>query len=123
VIFRPDTLHAIIAGAKTVTRRRLVHRDGRPIRYRPGHTYALQPGRGERHVGHVEVVGVSAEPLGAMTEGDAAREGFDDLEAFQRAWHELHGGYDPEEVVAVIELRLAGRRACCAREGAWRSRS
>ena len=45
MIFSPMLARKVVTGKKTVTRRRLTHRGGRPIRYKPNHPYAVQPGR------------------------------------------------------------------------------
>jgi hypothetical protein len=103
----------VVAGKKTVTRRRLIHRGGRPIRYKPNQPYAVQPGRGKRHVGHIVVEAVREEPLRCMDASDARAEGFPSLESFRRYWAVLHGGIDLDEVVAVIEFLAFERKPCC----------
>lgn len=114
MIFKPILVDRIVAGTKTMTRRRGVHRDGRPLRYAPGNAYALQPGRGKRHVGHLMIEAAYNEPLGFLTRADARAEGFASIETFRAYWIELHGAYDPGEIVAVYAFRYAGRLPCCA---------
>lgn len=123
MIFRPELAKKVLSGEKTVTRRRLVHRDGKPIRYHEGRQYAVQPGRGRKHVGHLCVIQVTEEKLRETSQAEANAEGFvkrttwDDtaLWQFMMYWMSLHGGWDPEEVVAVIRFHALPRRSCCAR--------
>ena len=113
MIFGPNLVGKVLDGTKTVTRRRLTHRDGRDIRYRVGHTYAVQPGRGKPHVGHIRVLSVLAEPLCRMTDWDLRNEGFESRFEFESYWQRLHGSYDPDEPVAVIRFELADRCPKC----------
>ena len=120
MIFKPVLVDQVRRGHKTVTRRRITHRNGHALRYVAGKEYALQPGRGQPHVGHLLVTATREEPLAAMTVDDAAAEGFmrypgvGDLLAFWDYWGALHGDYYTTEIVAVIEFRYVGRRECCA---------
>ena len=124
MIFGPDLIPLVLNGGKTVTRRRSQQyrdHDGRPrLRYEYGHIYAVQPGRGRPHVGHIEVLSVSIEPLGGITEKDARLEGFSaagDVWAttyFMRYWMALHKVWNPDEPVARIAFRRAPDCARCA---------
>ncbi len=115
MIFRPELAAKVLSGEKTVTRRRLVHRDGKPILYRAGNEYAVQPGRGQKHVGHVCVSIVTEEKLCEISLSRAHDEGFDTIMEFMTYWMSLHGGWDPEEVVAVIRFHVLPYRSCCAK--------
>ncbi len=122
MIFRPELAKKVLSGGKTVTRRRLVHRDGKPIRYREGRQYAVQPGRGQKHVGHICVIKVWEEKLKEIGTEAAQAEGFlfaravgGPEDSFMLYWMSLHGGWDPEEVVAVIRFHALPRRSCCAK--------
>jgi len=114
MIFGPDLIPKVLDGRKTVTRRRSQHRDGRPLRYLAGGVYAVQPGRGQPHVGHIEVGSVSIEPLVAMTEEEARSEGFRSLTVFMAYWMMLHRGWNPDEPVVRIAFRRAPDCARCA---------
>ena len=114
LIFSPELITKVLSGAKTVTRRRSQHRDGRPLRYLAGGVYAAQPGRGKPHVGHIEVLSVRIEPLAFLTEIEAYREGFHTLTEFIGYWRLLHKGFDPGESVARIAFRRAPDCARCA---------
>lgn len=103
MIFGPDLIGKVLDGTKDVTRRRL---HGRPIRYKVGHTYAVQPGRGKEAVGRIRVTGVRTERLSHITTNEVRREGFTSFGLFMNYWIQLHGTWDPEEEVAVIEFEL-----------------
>jgi hypothetical protein len=111
VIFSAQLVAKVLDGTKTMTRRRIAV--GRPLRYQAGKTYAVQPGRGKPHVGHVRVWEVRAEPLWTVTLFDAQAEGFPNPSYFIAEWKRLHGAYDSEETVAVIRFMLAGRCPEC----------
>lgn len=106
MIFGPELVKQVLAGKKTVTRRRVIHRDGRPIRYTAGAVYAVQPGRGKPHVAHIAVRSVNIEPLQAITEEEARREGFANFGEFLNYWLHLHGAWNPGEEVARISFNL-----------------
>lgn len=97
MIFAPDLAEKILAGEKTQTRRR---RTGQtvtgvwvddPCRYRPGRTYAVQPGRGKKSVGRILVRSVSAEAMCDMTEDDVRAEGFRTHGEFAAKWLSMYG--------------------------------
>lgn len=114
MLFKPLLVERIRRGEKTTTRRRSVHINGRQLRYKAGSQYALQPGRGKKHVGHLRVLDVRAEPLGGMSGADAGREGFACIASFKAYWRGLHRGYDGNEIVTVIDFEYLGERDCCA---------
>lgn len=105
MIFGPEMLPKVLSGEKTVTRRRTSH-------YVTGQTYAVQPGRGKRHVAHVRVLSANEERLWAISHRDAPREGFENPAAFMDYWTALHGSWNPDEIVTRIEFELV---ASCPR--------
>ena len=113
MIFRPELIQRILDGDKTVTRRRLTHTGGRRIAYRVGKTYAIQPGRGKKHVGHILVRHMDEQPLGMVTPREAKREGFESVAEFDGYWKMLHGEYNPDEIVARIQFELTQPCAEC----------
>jgi hypothetical protein len=101
MIFGPELIGKVLSGEKTVTRRR-------SSRYQVGKVYAVQPGRGKRHVGHIRVFGVNEEPLLTVTRsGEPRKEGFQSYAHFFGYWRELHGDVDYQEIVTRIAFRLA----------------
>lgn len=107
MIFGPEMLEKVLSGEKTVTRRRT-------SRYVVGREYAVQPGRGKKHVAHVKVLGVREGRLLEVTrKGEPRREGFRDYGYFFGYWRELHGPIDYQETVTRIEFELAPRCPKC----------
>jgi hypothetical protein len=114
VIFSPQLAAKVLDGTKTMTRRRVDHRDGRPLQwYHAGNVYAVQPGRGKPHVGHIRVLMVNVVPLRMVTPLDARCEGFLTISDFMDYWMKLYGSWNPEEVVVVIDFQLTERCPEC----------
>jgi hypothetical protein len=107
MIFGPELVKKVLSGEKVVTRRR-------SSRYQEGKVYAVQPGRGKRHVGHIEILSVNREPLlTVICSGEPRKEGFTNYGYFFGYWRELHGDVDYQEIVARIAFRLAPRCPDC----------
>lgn len=112
MIFQPDLAKLIVEGRKTVTRRRFSENPRSPwfherCSYSEGQRFAVQPGRGKERIAEAIVFAVFSERLGLMSEQDARREGFHDLHTFRVAWEAINGSFDADEVVHVIEFKLA----------------
>lgn len=91
MIFKPELARRIVAGRKTATRRR-VRPDEIACPYRPGRTYAVQPGHGRPAIARIEVVRVERCLLGDLTFADAQSEGFRTTAEFKAHWVRLHDG-------------------------------
>lgn len=107
MIFKPELVEKILAGEKTVTRRRIKHHL-EPPRYREGREYAVQPGRGKKAVARIRVKRVSIEPLGIIDPNEARLEGFATERAFKSYWFQLYGSFDLTQLVHRIEFELVG---------------
>jgi hypothetical protein len=104
MIFGKELIEKVLSGEKIVTRRR-------SSRYQVGKVYAIQPGRGKKHVGHIEILSVQEQRLSmVMRPGEVRREGFRRYGDFVNYWEKLHGPIQYHETVARIEFRLA--RSC-----------
>jgi len=112
MIFSRELTDKVMSGEKVMTRRK-THRDGRALRYKAGGVYAVQPGRGKPHVGHILVTHADTAPLWMLTIFDARAEGFDRIDDFWDYWMQLHGSLDIDELVTVIRFTLAPRCARC----------
>lgn len=116
MMFTEALAEKIVAGEKTVTRRRLSDNPRSPWyrnhpagkRYPVGKVFTVNPGRGVRRVAECEVTARYRQTLLAVGPRDARAEGFDDLLAFQEAWRKINGGLDVREVVDVVEFKLVG---------------
>lgn len=107
MIFKPELVEKILVGEKTETRRK-ANPDGSQ-RYRPGRTYAVQPGRTEKGVARIRVLSAEREALEEITEEGARREGFEDLAAFFDYWRGLYGKVSHSQEVWVIRFELVSR--------------
>lgn len=97
MIFSPELARLVVRGKKTMTRRR-VKPDENRCRYRVGHDYAVQPGRGQTAIARLVVVDVDMQFLGDITGADARAEGFRNVADFARYWMRLYDrGFDPDE--------------------------
>jgi uncharacterized protein YqfB (UPF0267 family) len=119
------TWQKVLAGVKTQTRRvaknsealwateqagpmpEKVVRQGNRVKWRTGGRYAVQPGRNQKGRGRIELLDIRYQHLGNVTEEEAKAEGFSSLAEFIQAWTEIHGRFDPEQPVWVLEFRLA----------------
>ena len=54
----------------------------------------------------VIITDLRREKLGAMTDEDAMREGYDDLQSYRDAWKKLNGHWEPNRVVYVVRFEL-----------------
>jgi hypothetical protein len=105
-----------MSGEKTVTRR-IASANPRSTwsaagcKLRVGRDYAVCPGRGRKAIGRARVLGLTLIPLGRLTPDEARREGFDTVTAFEHAFTEINGGYDPHALVWRVELQPAGQNA------------
>jgi hypothetical protein len=114
MLFGEELAAKVLAGEKTVTRRRA--QDGQ-CRYRVNRSYAVQTpiaegpgkGRGGKELGRIAVLSIESQRLGAIfAAGDAEprREGFATVEAFVDYWRGIHGEFDPGLAVWRIQFRL-----------------
>ena len=133
MIFKEEMIDKILVGEKTVTRRPVSYgwthgsvqpkRIPLPCKYKPGRTYAVQPGRGKKAVGRILILDVQRgelreRPLGCgpiggsqWTEAEARREGFATWEDLAEYWCCLYGSYDPTQLVNRIEFALLEHKA------------
>lgn len=116
MIFKPEMVVAIQAGAKSVTRR------AAGTRIAVGDRRAVQLGMGRTSIGEIEIVDVREERLGELTDAEARLEGVADRTAFIALWMSIHGSWVPEQLVTRIEFREVARFqrvcSCCAGSGA-----
>lgn len=115
MIFRPELCAKVLDGSKTVTRRPVSDNPRSPwwrercayeIGWEVGDTYAVQPGRGKPAVGRIRITGLPrCEQLVSLDDCDARREGFEDRAGFVAYWTDLHGSYDPEQLVWRLAFR------------------
>lgn len=121
MIFREEMVAKILAGEKTVTRRRIwrLSSTGQffPCRYQVGKTYAVQPGRGKKAVARIRILDVRRGLIAGVDEAEARAEGFRGMvpdypphEEFQDYWANLYGSYDGTQLVDRIEFELVSAK-------------
>lgn len=89
MIFTADRARDVKTGAKTQTRRPIKPGE-RACRYKPGRTYAVQPGRGKPEICRIEVTHVERQLAGQITHAQARAEGFRTTDDFKIAWVAIH---------------------------------
>lgn len=87
----------ILTGIKTQTSRK-----GKDPRIQPGAVIRASI----THFADLKIKSVSRKRLGDFDEEDANREGGYSLSEFKKVWKRLHGEWDPEETVHLIEFEL-----------------
>lgn len=55
-----------------------------------GSTYPVQPGRGEKSVGRIQIVGIRREDVRHISEADAQAEGYGSIDDFLATWILMH---------------------------------
>jgi hypothetical protein len=108
--FKPELAEKVMAGEKTVTRRRMSDNPRSPwfkdhCSLVVGRSYAVCPGRGKDAIGRVKVTGVRAVALGGVGASEAILEGFPNRPAFVAKWVEINGVWDPAEIVWRVAFR------------------
>jgi hypothetical protein len=102
MLFETHHIKLIVDGEKTATRRRW---DSSQVI--EGNSYraceSLFTPR-EESPAYIVVNDVYQEQLGEMTEQDAQKEGRYSLDEFRTLWKEMHGEWNPQETVWVVEF-------------------
>lgn len=106
MIFKPILAAKVMRGDKVETRRPAAYKPQRdrkrrelvPSLYKPGHHYAVQPGRGQLAIGRVMVTAVDLVRVGDLDEAGAHAEGFESVAAFVAYWRALYAGHYDEDV-------------------------
>ncbi len=114
--FQPHLARLVIAGKKTVTRRIASSNPRSPwnaagCKLTIGRDYAICPGRGKPAIGRARVLSVRLIPLGRLSPDEARREGFDSIAAFEAAFTQINGSYDPQVMVWRVQLQRAEQKA------------
>lgn len=87
MIFKPVLARAVASGKKTQTRRPVTPK---PCRYKVGHDYAVQPGRGKEGIARIKVLDIREERVGQISHQDAKAEGFRNQAAFKAYWTQIY---------------------------------
>ena len=100
MIFKKEFLPLILSVRKTQTRRT-------PRRFlRVGHVYTIQVNRTKSTGYYLKVTNLYHQTLKQVTEEEAQKEGFSNLDEFKQAWVSINGSWDPKLKVVVYEFEL-----------------
>jgi hypothetical protein len=100
LLFRPDEVRLVQYGSKSVSIRPL-----RKTRMRAGTIYdAKLSVVADRPFARLLVTDIYRRRLGELTDEEALRDGAGSLEEFRKRWEASTGGWDPKEIVRVIEF-------------------
>lgn len=101
MFFSRSNLEAVLRGKKVQTRRL-------SGRYKVGHTYGIRTWIYEKSLAKIRITGKRQERLGDISEADARRESYKDVEEFKRVWSGLHRkmGWQPGLIVYVYDFVL-----------------
>lgn len=99
LLFKRPLLIKVLGGKKTQTRRT------RRPNVKVGGEYRLRKGYSWLQT-RITVTGLGRQRLGDITLEDVGREGFDSLDEFKAAWTGIYGGWDPDQVVWVVDFVL-----------------
>ena len=98
-LFKRKDLKAIVELRKTQTRRTHRHE------WKVGRRYALLDRWFDKPKGYILITRKFQQRLGDISQADIRKEGFQSKVAFQKAWIEINGEWDPEQIVIVYEFR------------------
>lgn len=104
ILFKKEHIEKILNGEKTQTRR-----TGKR-QYRVGRRYRLQRSWFEWTDIKILITRRFRQKLGEISPEDVKKEGYNTLEEFRRAWIEINGNWNPEQVVNVYEFKLSSRK-------------
>lgn len=106
ILFKPEHVDPIKKREKTQTRRR-----GK-WRWKVGaiHQAKLNFKKGSKPFANLLIKAVREERLGDISEEDARREGYPTVEVYIDAYKRIYGGWDPDEVIWVVDFELVEER-------------
>ena len=99
-IFKRRHLRKVLTGEKTQTHR--THKYTWTI----GKTYYIRDRWFSKPQGHIIVTRKFRQRLGDVSPEDVKKEGLSSLEEFKQEWTELHGSWNPEQIVFCYEFKL-----------------
>lgn len=100
-IFKRKHLKLVLQGTKTQTRR--THRHA----WRVGKIYGVRDRWFTKPEAHILITRKFKQRLGDITREDVQKEGYVNIEEFRKAWIDIYGSWDPEQVVTAYEFKLA----------------
>ena len=102
-MFDKQTLDLILKGKKTQTRR-LRKNETRPAI--PGNIHKLKIDRTSKTYGYIEIISCEKAVFGDITEKDARKEGFKDIEEYTEYFTSVNGEVSKSTPIWVINFKL-----------------
>jgi len=108
MLFKRRHIELILSGRKTQTRRL----PDKSANYHVGRVYGIRDRWFSKPEAHILITRKYKQRLGDISLEDVKKEGYSNLEEFQRTWEEVHGpgGWNPDLIVTVYEFKLEERR-------------
>ena len=100
LLFKKHHIKLILSGRKTQTRR--IHKH----KLKVGKTYAVKTRWFGKPLFRVVITRRFQQKLGEISLEDVKKEGYSSLEEFRRAWMQIYGSWNPDQVVTVYEFKL-----------------
>jgi len=102
LVFPPDEVRLVQYGSKVILIRPL-----RKTRMRAGSVYEAKLSVvSDRSFARLLITDVYRRRLGDISEEEAVRDGAASLQEFRGAWEAAHSGWNPSEIVRVIEFQV-----------------
>jgi len=98
MLFKRHHIKKILQGRKTQTRRTSRRK------YKIGRYYAIRDHWFGKPQGHIIITRCFEQKLGEISLEDVKKEGFNSLEEFQKAWVNIYGEWNLEQMVTVYEF-------------------
>lgn len=102
-LFKRKHIKKIFEGRKTQTRR--IHKHT----WKVGKVYGIRDRWFRKPQGYILITRKFRQRLGDISLEDIKKEGYNSLREFRRAWEEIHGSWDPEQVVIVYEFKVVSK--------------
>jgi hypothetical protein len=99
-LFKRKHVEFILQGRKTQTRRIHSHE------WRVGRCYSIRGRLLDKPEGHIIITRKFKQQLGDISEVDAQKEGYSNLEEFKQIWTDINGSWNPEQIVTAYEFKL-----------------
>ena len=103
MLFKEKHLKKIVRGEKTMTRR--THKRTLKV----GKIYSIRSRYFEKSKEHIKITRKFRQRLGDITLEDVRKEGYETHDDFKRAWIEIEGKWDPDQLVWAYEFEKTTR--------------
>jgi hypothetical protein len=102
VLFKRHLLELVRQRRKTQTRRTSKYE------LTVGRIYSIKERYYDQPRGYIKITQKFKQRLGDVTEPEARAEGFNSIEEFQKAWKQIYGSWNPDQIVTAYEFKFVG---------------